>query len=112
LDLGRKVAAVPGQIDSEQSAGTNQLLRDGAHVIATVEDALALAGVKKVSQAEPIDLSDNDARVWAALGGETLSVDAIAARAKLATRECLVSVTALELNGLVESLITGEIRRR
>lgn len=112
LDLGRKLAAVPGPIDSPQSAGTNQLLRDGAHVIATVEDALALAGVKKVSQSEPIDLGDNDARVWAALGGETLSIDAIAGRSKLATPECLVSVTALELSGLVECLITGEVRRR
>ncbi len=112
LDLGRTLACVPGPIDSPQSEGTNQLLRDGAHVIATVADALTLAGVKRVHQAQPIDLCDNDARVWTAIGAETLSVDAIAARSKLNTRECLVSVTALELSGLVESLITGEVRRR
>jgi DNA processing protein len=112
LDLGRTLACVPGPIDSPQSSGTNQLLRDGAHVIATVEDALTLAGVKTVKQAQPIGLGDNDARVWSALGGEMLSIDAIALRSKLSTQECLVSVTALELGGLVESLITGEIRRR
>lgn len=112
MDLDRRLAAVPGPIDSPQSAGTNQLIRDGAQVIATVQDALTLAGVKNVPQAEPIHLGDNEARVWAAIGGETISVDAIAERSSLGTRECLAAITALELNGMVESLITGEVRRR
>jgi DNA processing protein len=112
MDLGRTVAAVPGPIDSPQSDGTNQLLRDGAAVIATVADALALAGLTPVTQAEPIQLSDIDAKVWSALGGQSLSVDSIAARTDLSTRECLAAVTSLELSGMIESLITGEIRRR
>ncbi|MEP7383394.1 MAG: DNA-processing protein DprA [Gemmatimonadota bacterium] len=40
--LGRLVAAVPGPIDRETSVGANHLLRDGAHVVASVEDVLAL----------------------------------------------------------------------
>lgn len=112
MALDRRLAAVPGPIDSPQSAGTNQLLRDGAQVIATVQDALALAGVKNVSQSEPIHLGDHEARVWSAIGGETISVDTIAERSSLGTRECLAAITALELNGMVESLITGEVRRR
>jgi DNA processing protein len=112
MDLGRTVAAVPGPIDSPQSDGTNQLLRDGAAVIATVADALALAGVTDVSQPQPIQLSDIDAKVWSVLGGQSLSVDTIASRTDLSTRECLAAVTSLELNGMIESLITGEIRRR
>jgi predicted Rossmann fold nucleotide-binding protein DprA/Smf involved in DNA uptake len=39
-------------------------------------------------------------------------VDTIASRTDLSTRECLAAVTSLELNGMIESLITGEIRRR
>lgn len=112
MDLGRTVAAVPGPIDSPQSDGTNQLLRDGAAVIATIPDALALAGVTQVTQSEPIQLSDIDAKVWSALGGQSLSVDTIAARTDLSTRDCLAAVTSLELSGMIESLITGEIRRR
>lgn len=112
IELGKTVAAVPGPIDSPQSDGTNQLLRDGAGVIASVADALALAGVNRVAQSEPIQLSDVDAKVWSALGGESLSVDSIAARTRLTTRECLGAVTSLELSGMIESLITGEIRRR
>ena len=45
LDLGRTVAAVPGQIDSVRSAGANQLLRDGAQVISSIADALGLLGL-------------------------------------------------------------------
>jgi DNA processing protein len=112
MDLGKTVAAVPGPIDSPQSDGTNQLLRDGAAVIASVADALALAGISQVTQSEPIQLSHIDAKVWSALGGQSLSVDTIAARTDLSTRECLAAVTSLELSGLIESLITGEIRRR
>ena len=44
LELGRIVAGVPGPIDVPSAAGANALLRDGAHLIASVEDALALAG--------------------------------------------------------------------
>lgn len=112
IELGKTVAAVPGPIDSPQSDGTNQLLRDGAAVIASVADALALAGVNRVAQSEPIQLADVDAKVWSALGGESLSIDSIAARTQLSTRECLGAVTSLELSGMIESLITGEIRRR
>lgn len=112
IDLDRKLACVPGPIDSPQSEGTNQLLRDGAHVVATVSDALVLAGVRNVAQPQPIQLGDNEARVWSAIGGESLGIDAIASRSGLGTRDCLEAVTALELSGMVESLITGEVRRR
>ncbi len=112
MELDRQLACVPGPIDSPQSAGANQLLRDGAHVLATVEDALALAGVKNTAQQEPIQLGDEEAKVWSAIGNETLGPDVIAIRSGLGTRRVLTAVTALELNGMIESLITGEVRRR
>ncbi|MEO5589217.1 MAG: DNA-processing protein DprA [Gemmatimonadaceae bacterium] len=112
MDLGMIVAAVPGPIDSPQSDGTNQLIRDGAVVIASTADALTLAGMASIPQEEPIQLDGADASVWSALGCETLSVDTIAARTRLPTRECLTAITSLEIAGLIESLITGEVRRR
>lgn len=48
LDLGRTVAAVPGRIDEERAAGSNQLLRDGAQVIGGEEDLLGLFGLSTV----------------------------------------------------------------
>ena len=112
LTIGKTLAAVPGPIDSPQSAGTNTMIRDGAAVIATVEDALALAGVSHVKIAQPLQLEGSDARVWSAIGGETLALDAIASRTGLKVRDCLTAVTSLELQGMVETLVTGEVRHR
>lgn len=111
LELGRTVAAVPGPIDSAQSEGTNQLIRDGATVIASVEDALALVGVSP-SSSVPYQLSGADGVVWSALGNGPLTIDMLSSRTRLASRDCLTSVTSLEIQGMVESLVTGEVRRR
>jgi DNA processing protein len=45
--LGRLVAAVPGPVDRESSVGSNQLLRDGAHVVASVDDVCALLALTR-----------------------------------------------------------------
>jgi DNA processing protein len=39
-DLGREVGAVPGRVRTAGAAGTNQLLRDGAHVVRSGQDVL------------------------------------------------------------------------
>jgi len=112
LDLHRDLAAVPGRIDDPQSAGSNELLRDGAQVIASVADALALVGATPpVRAAAAIDNPAEEA-IWNALGGGALSLDALASRSGLPARECLAAVTALELRGAIECALTGEIRRR
>ena len=112
IALGKPLAAIPGPIDSPQSEGPNGLLRDGASVISQVQDALALAGMSAPRQTQPLQLSGIEGRVWSAIGGETLVPDVIADRAGLSARECMASITALEVGGMVESLVTGEVRRR
>ncbi len=111
LDLGRTVAAVPGPIDSPHSAGTNELLRDGAHVIATVDDALALAGFPAAPRLELPDLTESEREVWEALGRGAASIEVLAERANISLRECMSAVTALELRGLVSTGFSGEYRR-
>jgi DNA processing protein len=112
LDLGRTVGAVPGPIDSPQSNGTNQLLRDGALVIATVDDALALVGAPSAAPVPPYQLSESDGSVWSALASGPLSIDSLSRKTSLTPRDCLTSITSLEIQGMVESLLTGEVRRR
>jgi DNA processing protein len=112
LDLGRTVAAVPGPIDSRQSAGTNKLIRDGAAVITTVGDALSLVGVGPPSRARDAELSGKESRVLEALADGGLDLDTLAARSSLPVRECLAAVTSLEILGMIECLLTGEVRRR
>ena len=114
LELGRTVAAVPGPIDSDQSRGSNQLLRDGAVLIATADDALALLGIappKSRSEAMPT-LPDTERKVWDALAGGLTEIDSLPATTDLTMAECLAAITSLEILGLVECSIAGELRRR
>jgi DNA processing protein len=111
LELGRTVAAVPGPIDSPHSAGTNELLRDGAQVIATVDDALALAGFPVEPELELPDFTDTERAVWDALGKGAASIELVAHRANLSLRDCMSATTALELRSLISAGFSGEYRR-
>ena len=114
LELGRIVAAVPGPIDSDQSRGSNQLLRDGAVLIAAAEDALALLGIsppKGADYAAPV-LPESEQKVWDALAGRLTEMDSLPATTTLSMAECLAAVTSLEILGLVECSLAGEVRRR
>lgn len=110
--LDRAVAAVPGPIDQPQSEGTNLLIRDGAHVIAGVEDALALMGLTRPVRRPDLTEGGDAWRVWQALAAGPVVVDALCARTGLPADRCLSAVTDLELRGAAECSITGEVRRR
>ncbi|MDQ2891368.1 MAG: DNA-processing protein DprA [Gemmatimonadota bacterium] len=113
-DFGRNVAAVPGQIDSPQSQGSNQLLRDGAHVIASVEDALALANLSASAAARPLpSLGADEAAVWDAvtqMSAET--ADEVIGRTGWPASRTLAALTQLEIQGLLECSPSGMISRR
>jgi DNA processing protein len=113
LELGRVVAAVPGPIDSEQSRGSNQLLRDGAVLIAAPEDALALLGVSAPRDTPPPRLlPDSEQKVWEAIEGGFVQTDSLPPRTGLTLAECLAAITSLEIMGMIECSLAGEIRRR
>lgn len=110
-DLGRSVAGVPGPIDSPQSAGVNELLRDGAQVITCVDDALSLAGLRApTEQAHPTDPSE--AAIWQALAAGPLDLDSLGASTGLAAANSLVALTALELRGMIAFGADGRVSRR
>ena len=114
LELGRTVAAVPGPIDSEQSRGSNQLLRDGAVLIAAPEDALTLLGISAPADARAAmpTLPETEQKVWDALDAGFAEMDSLPGTTGLSMAECLASVTSLEILGLVECSLAGEVRRR
>jgi len=113
LELGRTVAAVPGPIDSDTSRGSNQLLRDGATFIAAADDALALLGIAPPAEIPvPPLLPDSEQKVWDAIEGGFVQTDSLPADTGLTMAECLAAITSLEIMGLVECSLAGEIRRR
>ena len=111
LEMNRGVAAVPGPIDVPQSQGSNELLRDGATVIAGMADALAMLGLTAPIRLRELPEGTAERCVWDALDGGGLQLESLAARAALPAHETLAAVSTLELRGLVECALTGEIRR-
>lgn len=110
-DLGRTVAAVPGSIETPESAGSNALLRDGATALTCPEDAPLLMGARRVVAPPPPALTGDEARVWDALADGARDIDSVAMTTCLTVTRCLAAITVLELSGLVACDPTGELRR-
>jgi DNA processing protein len=111
-NLNRTVAVVPGPIDSPKSAGSNALLKKDCDVVADVLDAFTLLKLTPRPRERDPELDERERAVWQALAGDGLDVDALSTRSNLPAHECLAAVTSLELMGMVECLLTGEVRRR
>lgn len=81
LELGRDVMAVPGDVTRTTSRGTNQLIKDGAHLIQNAEDILELLCVTPAANAapaakpSPVFGSKEEATVFHTLNKQELSFD-------------------------------------
>lgn len=114
-DLGRTVGAVPGPINSPQSAETNRLIQAGAQVILSAADILSLIGVADPNSKRrqlTLQLRDDERLVWDLLESAVTPLDSLAEQVDLPTHRLLAAVTGLEVGGLIETLPTGELRRR
>lgn len=112
LKLGRDVAAVPGEIDNPQSAGSNTLLRDGAHVIVSIDDLLQLAGLQPVPARRFVPRNVEEASIVDILRGGEATADVLSLRSGLPVARCFATITALELEGAIECTLGGAVRLR
>jgi DNA processing protein len=106
LDLGREVFAVPGPVTSPLAEVPLALIRDGATMIRGADDLLADLGVVLPAEGTgadpPIELPDDERRVWSRLVEPTLP-DAVARSAGLSIPDAVAALIRLELRGLVRS---------
>ncbi|MGH2990887.1 MAG: DNA-processing protein DprA, partial [Solirubrobacterales bacterium] len=113
LDLGRPVGAVPGPVSSAMSAGTNQLLVEGAVPIRDAQDVLDRllgAGRRAVRELGP-DLDPELRRVLERVEGGDATCDAIALASGAAPYLAATALTQLELLGYLTSDHTGRYTR-
>jgi DNA processing protein len=100
LDEGREVLAVPGEITSLLSRGTNALLRLGATPATCVDDVLEALGLHRPPP-EPTVLGGRLERVREVVADAPAAADEIARRTGLTAAEVASALTELELGGLV-----------
>ena len=100
LEEGREVFAVPGEITSALSAGSNALLKLGAAPLTCSGDVLDALGIERGTEAAP-EVSELAQRVLAAVRDAPSAPDELVARASLDAGAVGVALTELELAGLV-----------
>ena len=112
LAFDRMVAAVPGPIDSPQSAGTNALIVAGAQVITCAGDLFALLKLAP-PRAERIEsrLAGDALAVWRALARDSLFCEDVASAADIPLARALSAVSDLELAGHVTVGLDDRVRR-
>jgi DNA processing protein len=117
-ELGREVYAVPGNVSSPSSLGTNALIKDGAKLVQGWEDVVAewppewrRALRPEPLTSEPVAVEPGERAILAALGDEPVAVDAVVERSRLPSSQVSAGLLALELRGLVRRIAGQQYMR-
>lgn len=110
-EQNRDVFAVPGNINSSKSKGTNFLLKDGAHMITSGKDILNfyslcyLESAPKVIPDFPTDSPES--KILAVISGDIVNTDVICEKTGLDAGTVNATLLMLELKGKVMKLSGG-----
>ena len=113
LDQNRDVFAVPGDISSRMSFGTNLLIKQGAALVTRAEDILQELNLKyEFEQASGINFkpaNGTEEKVFGilALSGKARHIDQIVRDSGLAVQKINSALTAMEMKGIIKNLGDG-----
>ncbi|HYM38451.1 MAG TPA: DNA-processing protein DprA [Nitrospiraceae bacterium] len=120
-EQGREVFAVPGSVQSEQSRGTNGLIKQGAKLVEQAGDIIEelltqmepafraqleesrTALTRRVQSSVPV-LEDDEAALYSALSPEPMHIDELIVKTGLPAARVTSLLLALELRGAVRQL--------
>ncbi len=119
-EYGKPIFAVPGPIDKPTSAGCNQLIRDGATLVADashiLDDLGTLPFARQASLTEPAaeipELPEEEATVFAAVTSDESPVDLIIEKTKLPAHIVTATLMKLEMRKLVRAFPGFRYARR
>lgn len=100
LDLGREVMVVPGDIRDPRYAGSNRLLKQGAHLVTTVSDIEGIFPALPVGVHSGAALAPQEVALLRALAAEPRTRHEVQQLLRGAT-ECEGLLLDLELRGLI-----------
>jgi DNA processing protein len=119
-EMGREVLVIPGSIDNPECVGSNQLLRDGAtlvttidHVLEEIEPLAILAGAMAPAPAESpraASLSGREKQVYSLLDDTARPVDELVRISQLPPSAVSTTLLSLELRRLARKTPGGYVR--
>lgn len=112
-DLGRTLCAVPGRADSPASRGCHALIRDGATLVTSVDDILTELGERRGSPALPLSEDPPEFARWLPhfAGGAAHDAESLSALADCSAAEAAVSLTMMEIRGVLARRPDGRHER-
>lgn len=121
-EQNREVFAVPGQIDSRASQGPNRLIRDGAKLVASIDDVLEEIGPlahaaerddgTTIRVPAEVTLNEIEQQVLQTIQSKSGSlIDEITQSSGLPVHRVLATVHVLEMRGLVRRLSGNRVGR-
>ena len=111
LEQGRDVFAVPGSIHSPLAKGCHLLIQQGAKLVESADDVLAEWGASPLPAPESMAPGGAEGTLLSELGYAPATLDALVSRTGRPASELWAELTQLELDGRVERLPGGLLRR-
>ena len=114
LENNRDVFAIPGNIDSETSFGTNELLKKGAKLVTKVEDILEEMNVlpidvhTKYEQYEP--KTPEEKLIFELLKTDSKTADEMVAETKMNVIALNATLSLMELGGVIQNIGGGRYK--
>lgn len=114
LDQGKDVYALPGNINSAQSKGTNRLIKDGARILLDIDDIIENLrykyplGKNDMEKSIQDDLSNLEAKVYEIVKRNPVNIDIIINETGMKPSELNPVLTILEIKGYI-SRMSGKI---
>ncbi len=124
MEQNREVLAVPGNITSKNSFGTNYLIKSGAKLVQQWQDVVSelppeisaailppkideteTKGEPKQSELVPAGLNENERKIWQKLSAdETTHVDSLLEQSELSFGDLSAALLNLEMRELIRML--------
>lgn len=110
LELGKDIGAVPGEIFSDSSYGTNMLIKEGAYIVRNSDDLYDLLHLTKSETETPSQVYNETESLILSLLSEPVEKDLLLIRSELPPDQFLITLSSLEMRGCIQETF-GEVRK-
>lgn len=107
IDQNKEVGAIPGNINSPLSTGSNSLIQQGAHLITNAEDVINIIAPQLFLKSDSKEANTTEAKILELIKQGTSDINALASATQLTISELLPIMTLLEIDGRLGRLDNG-----
>lgn len=108
----KKVFCIPGNIDSINSSGTNNLIKNGAKLVTDIDEILSEFELEQEKKSNEIEISEEYKKIYNVLTFSPIHINEICKKTNSTMSEVNQVITMLEIEGLIKALPNNEFIKR